>query len=295
MSWWASSNSSALARCETSPVCSMKAGLPGMALTLAMPSLSVARASGLAGLAKPTWLSEICTKEKPLSSALASPISREVGTPPPTVQTTPLPAQTMHSRTCRRSNLALISSILHSCRGRAPLAEWTRVGAGIFPVDEMFFQARRCAATAGETRTQSRPSNLAWYSAASARRIRRSRSLARSRSGAEATPTLTVTMSYSLRGVGDVEGAHRLADALAEGAAAVGAGSGAQHRELLAAVAHREIGRAAHLPLDRRGDLAQAVVAGEVAIGVVVALEAVDIDHDEAGRGLAAAGALLLR
>ena len=53
----------------------MKAGWPGAAITLSMARLSVALASGFAGLAKPMWLSEICMKVKPVSSAFASEIS----------------------------------------------------------------------------------------------------------------------------------------------------------------------------------------------------------------------------
>ena len=86
-----------------SPVWMMKAGLPGMASTLSIAASKVAFASGLAGLEKPIWLSESWTKEKPPSAAFAEPISREAGTPPATVQTTPVPAQSMHFRVCRRS------------------------------------------------------------------------------------------------------------------------------------------------------------------------------------------------
>ena len=43
-------------------------------------------------------------EEKPPSAAFAEPISREAGTPPATVQTTPVPAQSMHVRVCRRSS-----------------------------------------------------------------------------------------------------------------------------------------------------------------------------------------------
>src|SRR5271169_1941451 len=81
----------------------MNAGLPGIARTLSIAASRVARASGLAGLEKPMWLSEIWTKENPLSAALAEPMRREAGTPPATVHRTPVPAQSMHLRVSRRS------------------------------------------------------------------------------------------------------------------------------------------------------------------------------------------------
>ncbi len=59
---------------------------------------------GVGGLAKPMWLSEIWTKEKPPSAAFAAPISRDEGTPPATVHTTPVPAHSMHFKACRRSS-----------------------------------------------------------------------------------------------------------------------------------------------------------------------------------------------
>jgi hypothetical protein len=73
----------------------------------------------LAGLSKPTWLSLICRKLSPAgSSAAASPTSPiERGTPPEMVQSTPVPAQVMHSRTLRRltplfsSNSLIASSV----------------------------------------------------------------------------------------------------------------------------------------------------------------------------------------
>ncbi len=86
-----------------SPVWMMKAGSPGIASTLSIAASKVFRASGLAGFEKPMWLSDSCTKEKPPSAALAEPIRRDDGTPPATVQTTPVPAQSMHFRDCRRS------------------------------------------------------------------------------------------------------------------------------------------------------------------------------------------------
>src|SRR5271155_817153 len=81
----------------------MNAGLSGIAAILSIATVSVARASGFAGFSKPIWLSEIWMNEKPASAALAEPISRDDGTPPATVQTTPVPAHNMHFRVCRRS------------------------------------------------------------------------------------------------------------------------------------------------------------------------------------------------
>src|SRR4051812_46436572 len=84
----------------------MKDGLIGIAFTLATASRSVPSASGLAALSKPIWLSLICRNVNPVGSAAsASPINpTEWGTPPLTAQSTPVPAQTMHSSTSRRPN-----------------------------------------------------------------------------------------------------------------------------------------------------------------------------------------------
>src|ERR1700736_3354129 len=84
----------------------IKDGLTGIAFTLEMASRSVPSASGFAALSKPIWLSLICKNVKLLGSAArASPIiPTEWGTPPLTVQSTPVPAQTMHSSTSRRPN-----------------------------------------------------------------------------------------------------------------------------------------------------------------------------------------------
>src|SRR6266446_1317779 len=84
----------------------MKDGLIGIAFTLATASRSVPSASGFAALSKPIWLSLICRNVNPVGSAArASPIiPTEWGTPPLTAQSTPVPAQTMHSSTSRRPN-----------------------------------------------------------------------------------------------------------------------------------------------------------------------------------------------
>src|SRR5271170_3072411 len=77
----------------------------GEALTLAMASCSVPSAFGLAALSNPTWLSEICRNVNRLEAVVASAgLSRpnDLGTPPATVQRTPVHAQSIHSRACRR-------------------------------------------------------------------------------------------------------------------------------------------------------------------------------------------------
>src|SRR5262249_26410074 len=76
-----------------------------MALILAMASWKVARTSGFASPLKPMWLSLIWTKRK--SPAASWPVvgwasARDERTPPATVQTSPVPAQVMHSRKPRR-------------------------------------------------------------------------------------------------------------------------------------------------------------------------------------------------
>src|ERR1700687_2463274 len=84
----------------------MKDGLIGIAFPLATASRNVPSASGFAALSKPMWLSLICRNVNPVDSAAsASPIiPTEWGTPPLTAQSTPVPAQTMHSSTSRRPN-----------------------------------------------------------------------------------------------------------------------------------------------------------------------------------------------
>src|SRR5689334_15378061 len=103
----------------------MKDGLTGSALILFSASSSVPSALGLAGLSNPTWLSLICRKVNPLgSAALASPIMPiELGTPPATVHSTPVPAQVMHSRILRRltprssPRSEVIVNLLQACEG----------------------------------------------------------------------------------------------------------------------------------------------------------------------------------
>src|SRR5271156_1039434 len=119
-----------------SPVWIMSAGLSGIAMTLSIATLSVARASGLAGFSKPMWLSEIWTKEKRPSAALAAPMRREAGTPPATVQTTPVPAHSMHFKVWRRLKPSSCWSVIISLlvRQMAPFMEETQGRGGLFPL-----------------------------------------------------------------------------------------------------------------------------------------------------------------
>jgi hypothetical protein len=98
-----------------SPVWMMKAGLAGAAVTCATASLSVPTTSGLAALSNPIWESLSWAKVSPSASAAsACPISRARGTPPATVQTSPVPAQAMQRRKPRRSIPSLIASLLRN-------------------------------------------------------------------------------------------------------------------------------------------------------------------------------------
>src|ERR1700722_14110667 len=111
----------------------IKDGLTGIAFTMAMASRSVPSASGFAALSKPIWLSLICRKVKPLGSAArASPIiPTEWGRPPLTVQSTPVPAQTMHSSTSRRPNPCPRSPELFLAMSHSPCGpngtKWRRI------------------------------------------------------------------------------------------------------------------------------------------------------------------------
>src|SRR6266481_373584 len=109
----------------------MKDGLIGIAFTLATASRSVPSASGLAGLLKPMWLSLICRNVNPVDSAAsASPINpTEWGTPPLTAQSTPVPAQTMHSSTSRRPNPCPRSSKPFLAMSHLPVGQTAPNGA----------------------------------------------------------------------------------------------------------------------------------------------------------------------
>jgi hypothetical protein len=82
----------------------MKDGLTDSDFTRAMHSSSVPLTLGLAGLSKPMWLSLIWRKVKPFCCAAiaSSMMPSDAGTPPATVQSAPVPAHVVHSRTLRR-------------------------------------------------------------------------------------------------------------------------------------------------------------------------------------------------
>src|ERR1700676_1246347 len=109
----------------------MKDGLIGIAFTLATASRSVPSASGFAALSKPMWLSLICRNVNAVdSAATASPINpTEWGTPPLTAQSTPVPAQTMHSSTSRRPNPCPLSSKPFLAMSHLPVGQTAPNGA----------------------------------------------------------------------------------------------------------------------------------------------------------------------
>src|SRR6266581_2269563 len=105
--------------------------LVGIAFTLATASRSVPSASGFAALSKPMWLSLICRNVNPVDSAAsASPINpTEWGTPPLTAQSTPVPAQTMHSSTSRRPSPCPRSSKPFLAMSHLPVGQTAPNGA----------------------------------------------------------------------------------------------------------------------------------------------------------------------
>src|SRR6266478_375007 len=109
----------------------MKDGLIGIAFTLATASRNVPSASGFAALSKPMWLSLICRNVNPVDwAASASPINpTEWGTPPLTAQSTPVPAQTMHSSTSRRPNPCPRSSKPFLAMSHLPVGQTAPNGA----------------------------------------------------------------------------------------------------------------------------------------------------------------------
>ena len=138
------------------------------------------------------------------------------------------------------------------------------------------------------------PERFARYSAASAAATSASLSVL-AECGSAATPNDAVTWrTPSPSSSGQLEGLDLGADALRELERAVQAGLWQRDRHLLAAVAgglvHLARGLAQHA-----GDLAQHVVALEVAVGVVDALEVVDVEHDQPELLLEPAHALDLR
>ena len=96
------SNSAGLDKWLTSPVWISIVAEPLIPFTQSTASVSVPGVSAFGGFLNPIWLSLICMKLNAPASARASPISPDRGTPPETVQSTPAPAQTMHSKAPRR-------------------------------------------------------------------------------------------------------------------------------------------------------------------------------------------------
>src|SRR4051794_3569143 len=108
----------------------MKAASPFCCFTRLIAWVSVPGVSGFGGFLKPIWLSLICTKLSPLAgvAACAEPSRLDRGTPPATVQSTPAPAPTMHSRTPRRLAWEgeVISGIVLSCASISISGKWLR-------------------------------------------------------------------------------------------------------------------------------------------------------------------------
>src|SRR6516165_1194048 len=156
----ASSNSEGFERWVTSPVWMMKAGLSGRFLILPIASSRVPMAFGLAGLSKPTWLSLICRKVRPLASAAfaSAMIPMERGTPAATVHRTPVPAQVMHSRILRRLKpLSLFEVMPISFEAMLPSTSRSEIG-GIY--SRTFRHARRIGAARNDFATEFAPDLL---------------------------------------------------------------------------------------------------------------------------------------
>ncbi|MNN59690.1 hypothetical protein D3C81_1748270 [compost metagenome] len=79
----------------------------------------------------------------------------------------------------------------------------------------------------------------------------------------------------------DGEVLHRAPHFLGQQAHAAGRGARQHHRELFAAEAGGQVGGARAVVLDHGGHAPQHVVAGDMAVGIVVGLEGVDIDHHQ--------------
>ncbi|XDJ49500.1 hypothetical protein ABRZ09_09590 [Castellaniella ginsengisoli] len=81
---------------------------------------------------------------------------------------------------------------------------------------------------------------------------------------------------------------HRRTDGLRQAPGPFGGSIRQEHHEFLAAVAGHQIGRAGRHRGDHLRDAPQALVAGDVAVVIVVALEIVDVDHQYRQRGAVA-------
>ena len=109
MIWFAASNSAGLALCVMSPVCSMNAGFDGSASIRPIASFSVSMRVRIGGLVEADMtvgnLQERETARRRCGRLGPSSNESDFGTPPATVQRTPVPAQIMHSSACRRFTL----------------------------------------------------------------------------------------------------------------------------------------------------------------------------------------------
>src|SRR3954453_7524714 len=128
----AASNWSGRGGWVTAPGGVMKAASPFCLFTSAIAAARVPGVSVLGAFLKPIWLSLIWTKlsARPGAAvaALAGLIRLERGTPPATVQSTPAPAQTMHSSTPRRlvpEGEAISGNVL-SCASMSVSGKWLR-------------------------------------------------------------------------------------------------------------------------------------------------------------------------
>src|SRR5579862_5256319 len=86
----------------------------------------------------------------------------------------------------------------------------------------------------------------------------------------------------------DIEAKDRLADAFGGDGRARFIGVREKYRELLAAVARGKVARPKQGGADRSSHATQTVVAGQVPVKVIEALEVIDVDHDQAKLGFAA-------
>ena len=85
--------------------------------------------------------------------------------------------------------------------------------------------------------------------------------------------------AFGAHRVGDAEAGDQLVNPRGDVLAALQAGVGEDDGELLAAIAAHHVALALQAVLQHAGDLAQGIVAGQVAEAVVVGLEVVDIHH----------------
>ena len=107
-----------------------------------------------------------------------------------------------------------------------------------------------------------------------------------------APPTLTVTRpNMVVSGVVDVQPVKRIADIVRNPSTAVSIGIRQQQCELFAAIARGEVRRALRMMADHQSYGAKAIVAGLMPILVIVFLEVVDIDQEQAQFKVVAFGA----